>query len=133
MEVLLASAILIFFLAGLLALFVSCILLNEDNRNVNFAISHAQYIMEGIKHRPFGSIQTEINNGTWNGDTSNINTKWGLSVLPAETITTTVSDVDPLGGNNLLQVSVSVHWQGRWNNPGLAYRSADLQTCIVNQ
>lgn len=133
MEVLLASAILIFFLAGLLALFISCIFLNEDNRNANAAISHAQYVMEGIKHRPFGSIQTEVNNGTWNGDVSNINTKWGLSVLPAETITTTASDVDPLGGNNLLQVSVSVHWQGRWNNPGLAYRSVDLQTCIVNQ
>ena len=106
-EVILAAAILVFALAGLLALFISCMLLNESSRNRATAIAHAQYVMEEIKNTNFDNIETNINAGNWNWDETEIAAN-DLPVLRAEAIETTVSaSGDPAG------VLVTVSWQDR--------------------
>jgi len=49
LELLLAAAILGFALTGMLALYTNCIFLNQSNRLLIIASSHAQYLMEGLK------------------------------------------------------------------------------------
>ncbi len=106
-EVILAAAILVFALAGLLALFISCMLLNESSRNRATAIAHAQYVMEEIKNTNFANIETNINAGNWNWDETEIENE-SLPVLKSELITTTV----PASGDPV-EVLVEVEWQDR--------------------
>lgn len=120
-EMLLASAILAFTLAGLLMLWTRCILLNNANRNLAQAVSHAQYVLEGIRHSPFSGLLSEINNGNWDWDSGRINSN-GLSVLDSEAIDTQASGSDPL------QVIVSVTWLDRQQRS----RSASLATLITD-
>ena len=106
-EVILAAAILVFALAGLLALFISCMLLNESSRNRATAIAQAQYVMEEIKNTNFDVIETNINAGNWNWDEAEIENE-SLPVLKSEFITTTV----PASGDPA-EVLVEVEWQDR--------------------
>ena len=55
-ELLLAAAILVFVLAGLLALFTNCLILNEANRNFTLVYSAIQAKMEEIKNRDFDNL-----------------------------------------------------------------------------
>lgn len=106
-EVILAAAILAFALTGLLALFISCMLLNESSRNRATAIAQAQFVLEEIKNTNFDLIETDINAGNWNWNQAEIGNK-NLPVLKSEAIVTTVSaSGDPLG------VLVTVSWQDR--------------------
>lgn len=119
-ELLLAAAILVFVLAGLLLLFINCIFLNQANRNLTIATSHAQYVLEDVKHTSFDDISTDINNGVWDWDATDI-TNAGLTALTGESIDTQVSGVDPIG------VSVTVSW----NDRGLRARNIELRTLIT--
>src|SRR3989338_8491343 len=105
-EVILAAAILVFALSGLLSLFISCALLNEANRNRSVAMAHAQYIMEEIKHTDFGSIQNKIESGDWDWDESEIENA-GLVKIKGESVDVGVSGSDPL------EVTATVAWNDR--------------------
>lgn len=121
-ELLLAAAILAFVLTGLLSLFINCILLNVTSHDLSLATSHAQYILEGIKHTlSFADIQVDINNGAWDWGVSDI-TDANLTPLSAETINTDVS------GSNPLDVTVTV----TWNEFSGATRSTQLRTLITD-
>ena len=123
-ELLLAAAILVFVLAGLLALFINCLLLNEANRNLTVATAHAQYIMEQIKDTDFSQVETKINLGDWDLDASEIESApYNLTALSNENIDTIVSQ-----SGNPLGISVTVQWDDR---PGRS-RSAQLDTLIAN-
>ena len=123
-ELLLAAAILVFVLAGLLALFINCLLLNEANRNLTVATAHAQYIMEQIKDTDFSQVETKINLGDWDLDASEIESApYNLTALSNENIDTIVSQ-----SGNPLGISVTVQWDDR---PG-RFRSAQLDTLIAN-
>lgn len=113
-ELLLAAAILVFVLSGLLLLFINCLTLNESNRNLTIAISHAQYAMEEIKNTAFASIQ----NATW--DSSTISSR-GLTPLPNESVVITVNGADPL------DIITTVNWKDR----GARNRSMALETLIT--
>ncbi|MDD5166471.1 MAG: prepilin-type N-terminal cleavage/methylation domain-containing protein, partial [Candidatus Omnitrophica bacterium] len=52
-ELMIASAVLVTVLAGLLAVFVNCIFLNELNRRLTLAYSAVEAEMEAIKNTPF--------------------------------------------------------------------------------
>jgi Tfp pilus assembly protein PilW len=126
-ELLLAAAILVFVLAGLLALFLNCMVLNEANRNLTVATTHAQYIMEEIKdaaETDFTQLESRINNGDWDLNAIQIQAApYNLTVLSNESIDTNVTvSGNPLG------VSVIV----RWNDRGQRPRSAELATLIAN-
>lgn len=120
-ELLLAAAILVFVLSGILALFMNCIILNESNRNLTHATSHAQYVMEGIKHTSFADIAGDIASGLWNWNAAAVAAN-GLTALDSENIVTTASGANPL------QVTVTV----TWNDRGVRQRNLQLQTLITN-
>jgi len=124
-ELLLAAAILAFVLAGLLALFLNCVVLNDANRNLTVATTHAQYIMEQIKGTDFAQLETNINSGNWDLNTSQIqSTPYNLNALNNETINTNVG----IGTTNPLEISVIVQWNDRGGRP----RSVGLNTLIAN-
>lgn len=126
-ELLLAAAILVFVLAGLLALFINCLLLNEANRNLSAATTHAQYIMEQIKdaaETDFTPLAANINSGNWDLNASQIGSSpYNLTALSNENIDTAVSQ-----SGNPLGVSVTVQWDDR---PGRS-RSTQLDTLIAD-
>lgn len=121
-EIILTAAILAFALASLLALFVSCMLLNDASRNLTQAAGHAQFVMEDIKDTAFSNIAAKINNGDWDWDNSAI-TGHGLSGLRNESIDTQVS------GSGPLDVSVAVSWQDRSGRS----RQMELETLFTEQ
>jgi len=125
-EVLIAAMVLVVVLSGILMLFISCMLLNEANRNSTVAITHAQYIMEEIRSTPFSSIQAMAGSGTWDLDATELAASpYNLTTLDAEEIDTTVTSV-----GNLLGVVVDVSWEdrrGRDRSEQLATRIADYQ------
>lgn len=118
-ELLIAAAILAFALLAILASFVSCFLLNEANRNLTVAITHAQYVMEEIKNTGFDSIRND-GNSQWDWDSATIATK-GLIPIRNEGIDTQVT------GTDLLDVGITVSWQDR----GGRNRSTHLETLIA--
>lgn len=126
-ELLLAAAILVFVLAGLLALFINCLVLNDANRNLTVATTHAQYIMENIKDAAdtgFASLESNINSGNWDLNTSQIQSApYNLPALNNENINTNVTQ-----SGNPLGISVIVQWNDRGGRP----RSTELDTLIAN-
>lgn len=120
-ELLLAMAILAFALTAIIMGFITCFTLNEMNRNLTLASSHAQYQMEEIKNTAFGGIV----NTTINASDS----AWPASLepLPDEIMTITVNPVN--GTNNtLIKVNLTVNW----NDRGLRARNLSLETYIAN-
>src|SRR3989338_6633303 len=94
-ELLLAAAILVFVLAGLLAIFANCLILNEANRNLTVARSHAQYIIDEIKDAAeldLAQLESRINNGDWDLNASQIQAvPYNFTVLSNESIDTNVT------------------------------------------
>ncbi|MFH1678503.1 MAG: hypothetical protein ABH914_02660 [Candidatus Omnitrophota bacterium] len=125
-ELLLAAGILVFVLCGLMVLFINCIFLNDANRNLTLATSHAQYILEEIRDSAFTGLEAAIDTGgNWDWSGANIEAH-DLALLPNESIDTSVfPSGSPLG---VLGVSVTVVWQDR----GVRPRSIELQTLIAD-
>ncbi len=126
-ELLLSAAILAFVLTGLLLLFISCSLLNEANRNMSIATSHAEYILEDIRSASFTGLETRINNNGTNGwDLNSIqlqSSPYNFTTLAAEGITTSVFQ-----SGNPLGISVEVAWQDR----GQKDRAVELRTYFTD-
>jgi len=123
-ELLLASLILVFVLAGILSVFVNCGFLNESNRNLAVAISHAQYIMEEIRGTSFSQIESKVNNGDWDLSAAEIQSApYNLTALSNEYINTNITQ-----SGNPLGVSVTDTWTDR----GGRSRSINLETLITN-
>lgn len=121
-ELLFAAAILAFALSGILALYTSCIILNDSNRNLTSALNHAQYIVEGIRNTTFANILKDVNtDGDWNWNAAALAAN-GQVALSNEAITTTAT------GTNPTVITVTVNWKDR----GLRQRSTTLQTSIAN-
>lgn len=117
-ELLLASGIMAFVLVGLLQLFITCIVLNESNRNLSVATAHGQYVLEEMKNTNF----TSLKNGTldWDWDTNQIGEK-GLTPLSSELIVTGIVD------SGYLQITVTLTWK----DFGIRDRSLVLRTLIT--
>lgn len=123
-ELLLAFAVMALVLAGALSLFISCIFLNEANRNMSVATGHAQLVLEEIKKTNFISMQTGAINPDTNWDWNNaaISSK-GLIVLSNESIGTQATWT----GSDRVNVNVTVSWKDR----GQRDRSLSLETLIT--
>ncbi len=107
-EALLAICLLAIVFAASVASFMNCFILNEANRSLAIATTHANYAMEEIKDKAatpggFSGLVSLINSGNWNWNSATINNK-GLLALNQETINTSVS------GTDLLDITVSVAW-----------------------
>lgn len=128
-ELLIAALIIVTSFTALLASFVACLILNEANRNLVLAVSHAQYVMEDIKNMATTSagFSAIANNGNVYGNTNwdwanpaVINTK-ALVALKDESIETNMT------GTTSLNVVVTVNWHDRGNRN----RSVILETIIT--
>ena len=118
-ELLLTAAILAYALSVMLTTFANNSQLNESNRNLTTATTHAEYILESIKNLAFSNIAADINAGTWTWSTATI-TANGLSALNSEDITSTVSGANPL------DITVAVNWHDAKGR----VRSKSLRTLI---
>ena len=100
-ELLIAMSFLAVVLSGLLALFISCAFLNDANRNLMIATSHAQFAMEEVKTNIFAGISPNYNGLCW--DSAAVTGK-GLSPLANETLCFRVTGTDEL------DVTVTANW-----------------------
>ena len=123
-EVLLATAILAFALTGVLLVYINCVLLNDANRNLTIALTHAQFALEEIKNTNFSNIIPTYNLVTW--DQTAISAK-GLTTLSSENIDFTAAIEG--GDANLLNVATTVSWKDRNGRD----RNTFLQTLIYRQ
>ena len=119
-ELLLATAILAVTLSLILLSYISCVFLNQTNRERTKAISHAQFVMEEIKTTTFDDISSYINNGDFDWNTATIETR-GLDALNNETIDTSVN------GAGLLDINIIISWTGSRQID----RQVSLQTLIA--
>ena len=103
-ELLVAAGIMAYALSVILTTFVSNYALNETSRNLTIAASHMNYVLEDIRNTTFSSVATNITNGDWNWDTSEIASE-GLSPLNNESITVASS------GSTLLTITVTASWR----------------------
>jgi prepilin-type N-terminal cleavage/methylation domain-containing protein len=112
-ELLVAVTILGITVSSLLAFFVNIMILNEGNRNLAIALSHAQHAMEDVKNSDFATIVSK----TWNQTDI---TNQGLAPLTNERVVFNVSG-DPK------TVVVTVNWMERANRS----RSTSLTTLVT--
>lgn len=111
-ELMIATAILVVVIVGLLSVFIHSIFLNESNGNLVTAINDAQYVLEQIKSLPYGNIT----NFTADFDSDQ------FSNLENETVTFPDDDV----GATIANITVSVNWTERQRS-----RSVQLSTHIT--
>ena len=135
-ELLLVVGIMALVFSAIILMLISCFLLNEANRNLTIATTHAQHVMEEIKDSAstvagFDGLTTQIAAGAWdfttqfaagvwNWTSATINTQ-DLTALPSEAITTTAS-----GTADKVAVNVMVSWQDRRRS-----RNMSLETLIA--
>ena len=122
MEVLLTVGILAFCLCGLLALFINCLFLNEANRNLTVAITHAQHVMEEIRDSDFTNLGSTITSGSWDWNEAGIASR-NLVALSDESI-----DTDIFRNANPLGIRVTVSWSDQRGRD----RQEELQTLITD-
>ena len=106
-ELLVAVAILLFVLSGVLLSFVHLMLLNESSRGMVIAANDAQYVLEEMKNEAYEDL------GSYDPPAFNN--------LTGEAITLT-----RIIGANLATVTVDVSWQERQNE-----RNFSLSTCFT--
>ncbi|MGE5197462.1 MAG: type IV pilus modification PilV family protein [Deltaproteobacteria bacterium] len=112
-ELMVSAAILSFVFAALLLFFINSIFLNEANRKLTIATTHAQYALEEMKNTNFSSLAST----TWYAST--ISGK-GLTPLPNESIMITVTGTEPK------DIVATVRWAYRGTYPSIA-----LETLIT--
>lgn len=98
-ELMIASAILLVAILGLLAVLINCLFLNEANNNLIIAVNDAQYVLEQIKCLAYSDIAAYAPPEFIN--------------LNSETISLTRNYIDL---NKLVEVTVDVNWVERQRN-----------------
>ena len=101
LELMVAAAILVIVISGLLFTFINCMLMNESNNNLVIAVNDAQYLLEQVK----GLAYANINNSTL----ANLHNE---TVLYNGTITAGVTELE----TNLKEVTVNVTWTEKGRN-----------------
>lgn len=111
-ELMLAVAILMVAITGLLATFVYCILLNQSNNNLVIATNDAQYVLEQIK----GLAYTDTNSYIDNYDPHTFTNLNNEHAIPHRH-----------EGTNIKEITVNITWDERQ-----AQRNFSLTTKIAN-
>ena len=110
-ELMIAIFILVIGIGSLIAVFVNCLWLNEQARNLTVATSHAEYVLEEIRDIGFSEIAGK-DEDWWSAWVANTVENAELNTLPQENISVSVSDpdLDPL------TITVTVGWVERNRN-----------------
>ncbi|MBU4346542.1 MAG: prepilin-type N-terminal cleavage/methylation domain-containing protein [Candidatus Omnitrophica bacterium] len=101
-ELLLAAAILVFVMCGILATYISCFELISTSKNLTLAINAAQRQIEEIYDYNFSQIHADYDNQTFTVDEISAGDSRGIIY---------VDDSNP----DLLEVTISVCWRQRGN------------------
>ena len=102
-ELLVSTAILSYAASAILVGFINNMELAQDGRNLTRAMTHADYVLEDIRHTSFGTIITLASSGNWNWDATALSSR-GLNPLKNESINTSTT------GSNPLEITISVSW-----------------------
>lgn len=133
-ELMLIAVFLTVVFIALIASFLTCFVLNETNRNLTVATTHAQYIMEEIKNNAytvtgFNNLRT-AGSSQWNWNAETDFTNRGLSYLSSENTAVTFTDALTGGAatesSELLDITVRVNWSDRARNKNMS-----LETLIA--
>lgn len=109
-EVLIAIAIIVFAVAGIMDFYLAVLVLSGINNEEAVANTHSANIMEAIRCTPFNNITVNFPNGVNDGTgANNYSTIVGGYPLVNEHIV--VSYVNP--GSDPLEINVSVNWQDK--------------------
>ncbi len=98
LELMIAAAIIIFCLAGMLATFVACLEMDETTKNMELALNSAQDVLEDIRNTPITSVESIYNGFTFQVPELAAGSSQGYVY---------VDDSDP----KLLDVVIGVCWQ----------------------
>lgn len=101
-EVMLAAAILVIVLCGILATYISCFELISTSKNLTFAVNAAQSKIEEIRDYTFSGIYADYDNQTFT-----------VNEIPQSMGVIRIINVP--GTSDLLAVAVSVSWRQRSN------------------
>ena len=97
---------------SLIGVFVNMNILNEYNREHTLAVVHAQHMMEEIKYSHFTGLETAINSGMFNLNSTQLSTApYNFTPLPSESINTNI-----ISAGNPLRIQVQVAWLARGQN-----------------
>lgn len=125
-EVLIAVAIFVFAMAGILHMFITCAFLNQANRNKSIATIHAEFVMEDImeymRNGDLISLQGNISSGMWNWDQGDIESNCTTIINDSEEIATSC-----INATNPLNITVEVSWKDKAQTK---IRSLELKTLI---
>jgi hypothetical protein len=83
---------------------MSSIFLNEGNRHLTIAASHAEYALEELKSTTF----TSIANVTWN---ATYLAAQGLSALDNESVSINAAHIRPSDSSSPFNITVNVSWK----------------------
>jgi type II secretory pathway pseudopilin PulG len=98
LELMIAAAIIIVALAGLLSTYVACFELNETTRNTNLALNAAQKTLEEVRSSTFSGIATAYNG--YNFSVSGMSENVSLGHVYVDNTST-----------SLLNITVGVCWK----------------------
>lgn len=100
LELMIASAVIIVVLVGLLSTYVVCLELNETTRNTNLALNSAQRVLEEIRSVTFSGVASTYNG--YNFSVSGMQANESLGRVY-------VDNTNP----NLLDIKIGVCWRQR--------------------
>jgi hypothetical protein len=135
-ELMIAVLYLSIVFGAILLLFTRCMILNESNRNLTTAASHANYVMEDIRSRDnLVTMMADIDNGVWSWNQDLDFTNQALERLPQETISVCYC-ADTCGAcvgcadapGDPLRVFVNVTWDDRFGRN----RDYEIETLFTN-
>lgn len=112
MELMIASAVLLIALVGLLATYAGCYRLNETARNLTIAVNLGQEQLEGIRNHGFASIVTDYSAGGTPGDTFTPAPLDGSGII---TIINNGDDDAHVTNVDLIEVTITICWRQRGN------------------
>lgn len=102
LELIIATAILVVAISGLLAIFIGLFSMNEGARKLTLATTAAQDKMEEIRNSDYAALYTAYNGTSFNPD--------GFATAEAKGAVS-IDNTDP----DLLKVHISVSWKERSN------------------
>ncbi|HAJ57806.1 MAG TPA: hypothetical protein DCL35_08635 [Candidatus Omnitrophica bacterium] len=100
LELMIASAVIIVALAGLLSTYVACLELNETTKNTNLALNSAQKVLEEIRSSTFSGIASAYNGYNFSVSGIEVNESLGFVYI---------DDTDA----SLLNITIGVCWRQR--------------------
>jgi len=117
LELVIASAVLLIAVLGLLSVYQSPFVLNELTRDTTTAVQDASKVIEQMRVTAFASVQT-TNWDTWAQNN-------GAKNLPSETLSIAYTGTDPL------EFTVTVQWTRRSRTRNIRLTSRITQAALL--